>query len=739
MFKKKFPHYKQINANDCGATCLRMIASYYGKDFMPETLRQYCSTSKTGSSMLDISEAAEHIGMRNLGMRLTLKQLTTDVHFPCILHWNQNHFVVCYDVCYQQKTGTHHFYIADPASQCSIYKEEELKRSWLHGTLNGQPCGIALLLEPNENFGRQEKPLSLHKKEKSIRIFIKYCTPHKKMLLKTIVWLFAGMGIQFTFPFLTQTMVDIGIKNSNLEIISLILLAQFLLFSTQLLIEFIRSRILLRINAHINIALISNFLFKLTCLPLYFFETRKLGDTLLRINDHERIKNILVGSNLNIISSLFTFLVFAITLAYYNWLLFIIFIAGNICYMIWTLAFMNYRRGIDYKRFEISSTTQVRLIQLIQGMQEIKLNNCERQKRWEWEELQTKLFHIDLKGLTIEQIQQTGSLFFTQSTNMLIIYLAARAVVQGNISIGMMMSISYIVGQLAAPISNFIQYIHTLQDAQISIERLNDIYAQEDEEQHIEDKTTSIPNTHNISIKGVYYSYTENCRNYILKNINLEIPQGKITAIVGGSGSGKTTLLKILQGFYAPNKGEIYVGNMPLKDINPHVWRSITGSVMQENFIFSDTIARNIALSSEEIDSERLYNAAKMANVDTFVAEMPLGYNTRIGAEGNGISQGQRQRILIARAIYKDPEYMFFDEATNALDAMNEWSIMNTLAHFYQGKTVVIAAHRLSTIRNADQIIVMKDGRIVERGSHEQLLSLKGEYHRLTTHQIEEM
>lgn len=737
MLIKKFPHYSQLNSSDCGPTCLRMIASYYGKEYSPETLRKHCFISRNGVSMLRICDAAEYIGMHALGMKLTLNQLINEVNFPCILHWNQNHFVVCYGVKRRHRNGSLRFYIADPASQCLTYNEEEFKRGWLGGQFDGEPCGVALLLEPGGNFGDKEDDGLEQRQRKGLRSFARYYIPHKKLLLQIIAGMAVGMGMQLIFPFLTQFMVDIGIGHRNIGIITLILLAQITLFITQLLVGFIRSWVMLHINARVDITLISDFLLKLTCMPLHFFDTRRLGDTLQRIGDHARIKSFLMGNSLNMLFSIVTFVIFSFVLAYYNWRIFLIFFIGNLLYLIWLSAFMRYRRELDFKRFGLASTEQSRLVQIIQGMQDIKLNNCERQKRWEWEHIQIGLFRINAKGLTLEQIQQTGGVFFSYTTNILISYLSAKSVVQGDMTLGMMMSVSYIIGQLSAPFADFINFTYALQDARISMERLNDIYVQEDEEQNIDKKIKRLPTDHSIRIESLYYSYNGDNRNYALQDINLNIPAGKITAIVGDSGSGKTTLIKMIQGFYKPNQGHIWVGNTLLDHINPHIWRSVSGSVMQESFLFSDTIARNIALSTEDIDIERLYLAASMANADSFISAMPLGYNTLIGMEGNGVSQGQRQRILIARAIYKNPEYIFFDEATNALDATNEWEIMTALHKFYQGKTVVIAAHRLSTIRHADQIIVMKAGRIVEIGTHHQLLSMKGEYFKLTNHQME--
>ena len=532
-------------------------------------------------------------------------------------------------------------------------------------------------------------------------------------------------------------MVDLGIEGRNLNIITLILIAQLTLFLAQLSVGYIQSWILLHINSRIDISLISNFLIKLMNMPLHFFDTKKIGDIMQRIGDHGRIKGFLMGNSINIIFSITHFVIFGIILAYYHWKLLVIFLVGNTFYVLWILFFMKYRRELDIKRFNESAMEQNKVIQLIQGMQEIKLNNCERQRRWEWERIQVKLFKISLRGLTIGQIQQAGSVFFTQTTHIIITFIAARAVVNGDMTLGMMMSMTYILGQISAPIGEFIGFAQALQDAKISLERLNEIHAQDDEEKDIAHKLTALPEEKSIRINHLKFSYDGSDRQHALDDISLVIPERKVTAIVGESGSGKSTLIKLIQGFYAPINGSIKIGNVNLNAINPHLWRSKTGSIMQESFVFSDTIANNIALSSDEVDSERLYHAAVMANADEFISELPLGYNTHIGQEGIGVSQGQRQRLLIARAIYKNPEYIFFDEATNALDTSNERLIMGNLQEFYKGKTVVVVAHRLSTVVNADQIVVMKQGKIVEVGTHNELVAMKGEYYTLVKNQLE--
>lgn len=730
---KTFPHYLQYDAADCGPTSLRIVAKYYGKEYSAEFLRQYCHITRNGVSMLGISDAAEYLGFRTIGVRISFEQLAEDALLPCILHWNQNHFVVCYKIEKKRK-GKYNIYISDPASQRLCYTKDEFLKCWLSTKSDNVDRGSALLLEPGVEFGNREEVCA---NKHSLSFFIKYLLPYKKQLVQLMFGMLVGSLLQLIFPFLTQAMVDWGIGGKNLDLITLILIAQLTLFLAQLSVGYIRSWILLHINSRIDISLISDFLIKLMNMPLHFFDTKRTGDIMQRIGDHGRIKGFLMGNSMSMLFSFANFIIFSIILAYYNISILTIFMIGHVFYVLWILYFMKYRRELDLKRFNLAAAEQNKIIQLIQGMQDIKLNNCEKQKRWEWERVQVNLFKISVRGLTIGQIQSAGTVFFTRTTHIIISFIAARAVVEGQMTLGMMVSLTYIIGQLSAPIGDFIGFAQSFQDAKISLERLNEIHAQEDEEQDIANKTSFLPKDKSIRINNLRFSYDGSERNYVLEDINLVIPEHKVTAIVGESGSGKTTLIKLLQGFYQPNSGSIKIGNLNLDSINPHMWRSKTGSVMQESFIFSDSIANNIALNTDSVDTEKLYHAAIMANADDFISELPLGYNTRIGMEGSGVSQGQRQRLLIARAIYKNPEYIFFDEATNSLDATNERIIMDNLHEFYKGKTVVIAAHRLSTVKDADLIVVMKSGHIVEIGTHEELVAKRGDYYTLVKNQLE--
>ena len=730
-----FPFYPQYDMMDCGPACLRMIAKYHGKHFTLQTLRKKCYITHEGVSMLGISEAAESIGFRTLGIRVDTARLVESVSLPCILHWNQNHFVVLYKVK-ERRHGKNTFHIADPASKRVKYDREEFEKCWCSLTSEQGREGTALLLTPGPDFEHIDEEQE-NTVKRDLLFFARYLLPYKGQFVQLLFGMALGSLLQMVFPFLTQAMVDVGIGDRNLGFITVVLIAQLALFFSQLAIGFLRSWIMLHINSRIDIARISDFLMKLMKLPLHYFDTKMTGDIMQRIGDHARIKSFLMGNTVNILFSIVNFFIFAGILGYYHPLILVVFLSGNALHVVWILSFMRFRRELDIKRFNQSAGEQSKIIQLIQGMQEIKLNNCERQKRWEWEHIQVRLFRINVRSLSLGQIQQAGSSFFTRTTGIIVSFIAAKAVVDGQMTLGMMMSLTYIIGQVSAPIGEFIGFAQSFQDAKISLERLNEVHNQVDEEQDIDTKLTSLPVNRDICLKDVTFSYSGADRDYALDGVSLTIPTNKVTAIVGASGSGKTTIVKLLQGFYEPLRGQITVGNSPLSLINPHLWRSKAGSVMQESFIFSDTIARNIAVATDEIDLDRLHHAVEVANIGEYINSLPLGYSTKIGMEGNGLSAGQRQRILIARAVYKNPEFIFFDEATNSLDANNESIIMDNLQAFYKGKTVLVVAHRLSTVRHADKIIVLDHGKVVEEGTHEELTARRGAYYTLVKNQLE--
>lgn len=743
----KFPFYQQLDAMDCGPTCLRMIAKHYGKHYSLETLRQKCFIGREGVSLLGISTAAEGIGFRTVGVHISFQQLC-EAPLPCIVHWKQNHFVVVYDIKRPKDSSqlTDHsslVYVADPAQGLIKFTVQEFLSGWLSTKTDGQDEGIALLLEPTPDFYKQED----EKQDKTkLRFVLQYLKPYKKLIVQLFLGMLLGTLLQLIFPFLTQSIVDYGIGNNNLSFVIVILIAQLTLYLAQTAVEFIRSWILLHISTRINISIISDFLIKLMKLPIGFFDTKMIGDIMQRIGDHSRIEAFLTSTTLNTLFSFVNLIVFSIVLALYSLKLFLVFLVASILYVLWITIFLKKRKELDYKRFAQASAEQSNLYQLITGMQEIKLNNCEKQKRWEWENIQAKLFRVSIKGLALSQYQQSGAFFINETKNILISFVSAAAVIKGDMTLGMMTAVQYIIGQLNAPINQMIGFIQSAQDAKISLERLGEIHNREDEEREegIGNREQVIGNRDfvgtwraaSLDINNITFRYDELGED-VLHDLSLHIPEGKVTAIVGMSGSGKTTLVKLLLGFYPPNKGEIRVGETGLQNISHRFWRDRCGAVMQDGFIFSDTIARNIAVGDEHIDTQRLLNAVRVANIQEMIDGLPLGFNTKIGQEGKGISQGQRQRILIARAVYKNPDYLFFDEATNALDANNEKVIMENLQQFFKGRTVVVVAHRLSTVKNADQIVVINHGRITETGTHEELTAMRGEYFELVRNQLE--
>lgn len=726
---KTLPHYTQHDAMDCGPTCLRMVAAFYGKHYSLEGLREKSFITREGVSMLGISEAAEKIGFRSICVQVGYEKLQ-EAPLPCIIHWNQQHFVVVY------KLNDRYVWVADPGAGKLKYTKEEFCNCWLSSRKNEEDTGVALLLEPTPEFYTTEDEGD-EVNRKGFSFLYSYLRPYRGLVGQLLLGLLLGSMIQLMLPFLTQSVVDFGINNQNLGFIYLVLIAQLMLSFSSSAVDFIRGWILLHLGTRINIALISDFLIKLMKMPINYFDSKMTGDILQRINDHKRIQDFLTGSSLSVIFSIFNIIIFGIVLLVYSGMIFLIFMGGSALYVAYVWLFMKKRAELDHKRFAQQSANQSTVVQLVNGMQEIKLSACEQQKRWEWERIQAKLFKVNIKSLALRQYQDSGAVLINQSKNLLITALVASLVVKGEMTLGMMLSVQYIIGQLNSPVNELIAFARDMQDARLSMDRLSEVRDKPDEEDPTRELLREIPEGKEIRLQNLNFKYDPLSEYPTLDDINLVIPPGKQTAIVGMSGSGKTTLVKLLLGFYPPASGDIFIGDTPLGSYSIREWRKRCGVVMQDGFIFSDSIAGNIAPGVEHIDKKRLRHAAEVANIHDFIEELPLAYNTKIGQEGYGLSQGQKQRILIARAVYKDPEFIFFDEATNALDANNERTIMNNLQTFFKGRTSVVVAHRLSTVRNAEQIIVIEQGRIAETGTHEALIALEGRYYKLVKNQLE--
>lgn len=727
---KKFTFYKQYDSMQCGIACLQMICSYYGKNYSLKSLSHYCHATTEGVSLLTISKAAQKMGLLTFSCKSTIKQLS-EISLPCILHWNQNHFVVLYKI----KNGKK-FYIADPGYGLITYTLEEFSKYWIGSAVLGvEKKGVAMYFKPTEYFGNDDI-IDKSSKKHSFRFLFDYIKQYNRYFLQIILGLILGCVLQLILPFLTQSIVDIGIKHNDIEVIWLILLGELMIVLGRTATDFIRRWLLLHISMRINISLISDFFIKLLKLPMSFFDTKLMGDLLQRIGDHTRVQDFLTGKILNVIFTFLSFIIFGIVLYVYNVLIFVVFLTCSIIYGFWIYSFLNKRKVIDYELFECQAINQNKTYQFITSMQEIKLQDCERRRRWEWEDTQADLFRVQMKSLKLQQTQEAGSIFINEAKNILITVLAATAVINNQITLGAMLAIQYIVGQLNSPVEQLMSFIYSLQDVKISLERINEIHEGKDEKS-TENQSNTFDTIKSIKIEDIDFKYDLHALKKTLDGVSFNIPEGKVTAIVGASGSGKTTLIKLMLGYYPVLSGKISIAGRNINEYNLKWWRRHCGVVMQDGVIFSESIARNIAVDDGDIDVVRLEQAAKIANIHDYVMGLPLKYNTIIGRDGVGLSQGQKQRILIARAVYKNPDFIFLDEATNALDAKNERAIVENLNEFYKGRTVIIVAHRLSTVKNADQIIVIDKGKIIETGNHVSLIEKKGAYYNLVKNQLE--
>ena len=729
---KKIAIIHQHDSMQCGIACLQMVCKYFGREYSMDSLSKLCFATTEGVSLLGINEAANTLGLHATCARATTSILS-EVPLPCILHWNQNHFVVLYKVKNRKK-----FYVADSGKGLVTYDLNEFKKHWISTRANGEDKGIAMFLETTPAFFTYKMKGEENVKEKRSFCFLfGYVKKYRKYFGQIILGLIVGSLLQLVLPFLTQSIVDVGIKNQDIGFVWLILLGQLMLTISRTAIDFIRRWLLLHISLRINISLVSDFFIKLLKLPMSFFDTKLMGDLMQRMNDHSRVNNFLTQQTLNITFAMLTFMVFSVVLFFYNKLVFAIFLLGSILYGGWMTLFLKRRKVLDYELFEQQAINNNKTYEFITSMQEIKLQDCEQRRRWEWEDTQADLFGVQMKSLKLQQIQEAGSIFINEVKDIIITVVAATAVIHGQMTLGMMLAVQYIIGQLNSPVEQLMNFFYSLQDVKISLERINEIH-QMDDENGKEGLKTSIENKdEGINIKNIMFKYDPHALHETIDDVNIHIPQGKVTAIVGASGSGKTTLIRLMLGYYPVLEGQINIGNTDINTINKKWWRRQCGVVMQDGVIFSESIARNIAVDDGNIDKERLLKAAEIACIKDYVMALPLKFNTKIGRDGVGLSQGQKQRILIARAVYKNPDYIFLDEATNSLDANNERSIVENLDKFYKGKTVVIVAHRLSTVKNADQIVVIDHGKVVEVGNHESLTAKRGAYYNLVKNQLE--
>ena len=730
--KDSFKCIIQSDSMMCGITCLQMVCKHFGREVSLRTLSKLCVATSEGVSMLGVNEAANKLGLRTMCARTDFDTLSKAT-LPCVLHWNQNHFVVLYKV---RKARI--FYVADPGKGLVKYNLEEFGKHWVSTVSQGEEKGIAMFLEPTLEFyshkvDNEEEDGS----PRSFQFLFGYIKQYRKYFGQIVLGLLVGSLLQLILPFLTQSIVDVGIKNQNIGFIWLILLGQLMLTISRTAIDFIRRWLLLHISLRINISLVSDFFIKLLKLPMSFFDTKLMGDLMQRMGDHSRVNTFLTQQTLSIVFSLFTFVVFSIVLLSYNWLVFTIFMLGSLLYGGWLALFLRRRKVLDYELFEQQAINNNKTYEFITSMQEIKLQDCEQRRRWEWEDVQADLFGVQMKSLKLQQTQEAGSIFINELKNIVITVVAATAVIHGQLTLGMMLAVQYIIGQLNSPVEQLMSFFYSVQDVRISLERINEIHRMDDENGKQGLETSVKEEDKGIDLENVNFKYDPHALKTIIDNVSLTIPKGKVTAIVGASGSGKTTLIKLMLGYYPVLGGQINIGGTDVNTLNKKWWRRQCGVVMQDGVIFSESIARNIAVDDKEIDKQRLQTAAEIACIHDYVMGLPLKYNTKIGRDGVGLSQGQKQRILIARAVYKNPNYIFLDEATNSLDANNERMIVEYLDEFYKGKTVVIVAHRLSTVKNADQIVVLDKGKVVEIGNHEELTANRGAYYNLVKNQLE--
>jgi len=725
MLFKGFPFEYQLDSMDCGPACLKIIAKYFGKYYSLQHLRDLCGITREGVSFLDLSYGAEKIGLHTLAIKTDIKNLHTKVPLPCIIHWKNSHFIVVY------KTSSSKIFVSDPAKGLISYSLSEFEKGWYK---SGEENGAILAIEPMADFMQRDLEEKNERKKTFENVF-GYFKPYRKSFSTIFVVMIIATALQGLLPFISKAVIDVGIQTRDLNFINLVLIANIIIILSVAISGAVRDWLLMHITARVNISLISDYLIKLMQLPVTFFENKMIGDILQRAQDHERIRSFIMNSSLNLVFSSLTFITFGVVLLIFNTTIFYFFLGGSILYVLWVMAFLKIRKKLDWEYFSLISQNQSYWVETVGAIQDIKINNYEKQKRWKWENIQVKLYKVNLKVLNITNAQNLGAQFIQSIKNLAITFYCAKAVIDGEITFGVMISTQFIIGMLNGPLTQFIGFIISAQYAKISFLRINEIHQLKNEEDVLETNKLNITDNKSLIIRNLSFQYTPNSP-FVLKQINLIIPEGKTTAIVGGSGSGKSTFLKLLLRLYQPSFGDILIGNMNISNISLREWRNQIGAVLQDGKIFNDTILNNIVLDDEEIDFAKLKEAVRIAHIASEIEQMPQGYHTKIGEVGRGLSGGQKQRLLIARALYKAPSFLFLDEATNALDAINEHQIVKALSLAFEKRTVVVIAHRLSTIMNADQIVVLKDGVIIEIGNHQELMKRQKHYYDLVNKQM---
>lgn len=730
----KYRVIMQHDSMQCGAACLLSVCHFYGRSGMSlEQMTEMCGVGRDGVSIYDLNKAARRLGFETLCAKLTLSDLL-DITLPCILFWNASHFVVLFEA----RGGR--YVIGDPALGVVERSEAEVSQAWLAADDDdGVLRGVVLGLSPTDDFscggdcGVQS--LSLRKSLPSLWTYVR---PHRWCIAQLAAGLAFGCVVQLILPFLSQAVVDVGVGLRDVGSLWTLVIAQMALMLGRAAAGFVRSWILLRIGTRVNIAMVSDFLAKLMRLPMTFFDKKLTGDILQRMGDYSRVRDFFTSQALDALFALSSVAVFAFVLGCYSLRLFAVFLVGSLAHAAWLSFFMRRRRVLDYELFRRQALCSNKTLECVSSLHEVKLQGCGARRRAEWEASQEALVSTQAQSLALSQRQEAGSVVIAEGKNIVMTLCSATAVMSGDMTMGMMLATQFIAGQLVSPIERLTRFAYAAQDVRVSLERILSVSRMPDEDDGRNASPVDVDWRLGVEFRHVSFAYSPSeCGHPAVDDVSLYFPSGKVTAIVGASGSGKSTLIKLLLGFFEPQEGDVSVGGVELSSLPMEWWRGQCGIVMQDGVIFSDSVARNIAMADDEPDMRRVREAARLACADGFISDLHAAFETKIGAEGQQLSKGQAQRILLARAVYRNPSLLILDEATNSLDTVSERRIVDNLASFCAGRTTIVIAHRLSTVRNADNIIVMSGGRVVERGTHNELAKLHGYYYELIKNQLD--